>query len=102
MAVILLYLPIYAVVWLHSLLTKPSHVHWSATASCDRHRQAGTIGVCLILGIAALWYGSILVVSSLPRTPAQPVSVALESIETQHAQQRIEQLRERYHLQALP
>lgn len=102
MAVILLYLPIYAVVWLHSLCTQPAHVHRSASAIRARHRHAGTIGVCLILGMAALWYGSILVVMSLPRTTGTAPEVALEIIEAQHAQQRIEHLRERYHLQALP
>ena len=102
MAVILLYLPIYAVLWVHSLCTHPAHVHRLEAATRARHRQAGTIGVCLILGVAALWYGSILVVLSLPRTPAPPAAVALETIEAQHAQQRIEHLRERYSTQALP
>ena len=102
MAVILLYLPIYAVLWLRSLWTQPAHIHRSTDATRARHRQAGTIGVCLILGIATLWYGSILVYMSLPRTTGTAPEVALEIIEAQHARGSVEAFRQRFGGTALP
>ena len=100
MAVILLYLPLYAVLWVHSLCTQSARGHRAEAATRARHRHAGTIGVCLILGIAALWYGSILVMASLPRMPPQE-SLA-DYAERRAAAMTLEDLRRRYSTQALP
>ena len=98
--IIVLFLPILFVRWLRDVCSLPRALRRSAAAGRARHRRAGTIGLCVILGVAALWYGSILVIASLPRPPAQE-SLA-DYAERRAAEMTLEDLRRRYSPQALP